>query len=189
MGPLFSPSLDKIKSDIDSRLTDLYNNYGKNCATRKDLESILDTRYFAPELQKNMEGNDEANTYYRKEREKILDKFELILRNKELENKINSLEENQNNSNEVQQLRDELSENNYRIRDLESQNNTLLSEIRRQQEDLINHQNYLQQIQMQSQEEMKKKEKHLESIIEQYKNNMLIMQENAAKEKKEFEEK
>ena len=157
MGSLFSPSLDKIKSDIDSQLTSLYNNYSKNCTTRKDLESVLDKKYFGSELQKNMNGNDKANEFFRKERNKILDKFDLVLRNKELENKINSLEENQNNRNEVQQLRDELSKNNYRIRDLETQNNILLSQIRRQQNDLIKHQNYLQQIQMQNQEEMKKK--------------------------------
>ena len=188
----FGPSLSEIKEKVNNEMESLYNNYSQNCQTREQLNTILQKKYLTQRLVENLNKNQDANNYYNKVRNRYLDKFELICKNKKLEEKVNDMINKQNDTHS-KQLQDEISRNNQKIRDLENQNYSFLNEIqemhRKQQEDLMNHQNYLRQIQEKNYEEIEKKDKALKEIMNKYQNDMQIMKLKAEKDKKEFEEK
>ena len=173
-------------------MEDLYNKYSQNCQTKEQLNTILQQKYLTQELVENLNKNQDANNYYNKVRNRYLDKFELICKNKKLEEKVNDMLNKQNDTHS-KLLQDEISRNNKKIRDLENQNYSFLHEIqemnRKQQEYLMNHQNYLRQIQEKNYEEIEKKDKALKEIMNKYQNDMQIMKQKAEKDKKEFEEK
>lgn len=186
-------NLDEIKAKIDCHINNLYSK-NINCKTREELENKLSLQYFPSDLVKDINSNKEVEAYYIKEKVKILEKFELRFRNKDIEDLINNIliqqtENDINNMKMQEQLRYELFENKKKIRELEEKNQFFLAHISKQQEDLLNHQNYLFQIQQKNKEELEQKEKAIESITEQYKNNIKIMQQKMNEEKKEFEEK
>ena len=194
MGGLFGPSLSEIKVDIDNQLKNLYNSSSNGCQTREELDTRLGLNYTKGKLMKNVNNDTRARLYYNKVKEKYLDRFDLILRNRQLEEKFNNLILNKQNDNYSQQLLEkEISRNNEKIRDLENQNYQFLQEMqemyRKQQEDLINHQNYLRIMQEKSHEEIEKKDKALKEIMKQYQTDMMVMKQKAEKDKKEFEEK
>ena len=188
----FGPSLSEIKEKVNNEMESLYNNYSQNCQTREQLNTILQKKYLTQKLVENLNNNKNGNNYYNKVRNRYLDKFELICKNKKLEEKVNDMINKQNDTHS-KQLQDEISRNNQKIRDLENQNYSFLNEIqemhRKQQEDLMNHQNYLRQIQEKNYEEIEKKDKALKEIMNKYQNDMQIMKQKAEKDKKEFEEK
>ena len=188
----FGPSLSEIKEKVNNEMESLYNNYSQNCQTREQLNTILQKKYLTQKLVENLNNNKNGNNYYNKVRNRYLDKFELICKNKKLEEKVNDMINKQNDTHS-KQLQDEISRNNQKIRDLENQNYSFLNEIqemhRKQQEDLMNHQNYLRQIQEKNYEEIEKKDKALKEIMNKYQNDMQTMKLKAEKDKKEFEEK
>ena len=188
----FGPSLSEIKQNVNNEMEDLYNKYSQNCQTKEQLNTILQQKYLTQELVENLNKNQDANNYYNKVRNRYLDKFELICKNKKLEEKVNDMLNKQNDTHS-KLLQDEISRNNKKIRDLENQNYSFLHEIqemnRKQQEYLMNHQNYLRQIQEKNYEEIEKKDKALKEIMNKYQNDMQIMKQKAEKDKKEFEEK
>ena len=188
----FGPSLSEIKQYVNNEMEDLYNKYSQNCQTKEQLNTVLQKNYLTQKLINNLNNNKYANNYYNKVKNKYLDQFELICKNKKLEEKVNDMINKQNDTHS-KQLQDEISRNNQKIRDLENQNYSFLHEIqemhRKQQEDLMNHQNYLRQIQEKNYEEIEKKDKALKEIMNKYQNDMQIMKLKAEKDKKEFEEK
>ena len=141
----FGPSLSEIKQNVNNEMEDLYNKYSQNCQTKEQLNTILQKKYLTQELVENLNKNQDANNYYNKVRNRYLDKFELICKNKKLEEKVNDMLNKQNDTHS-KLLQDEISRNNKKIRDLENQNYSFLHEIqemnRKQQEYLMNHQNY-----------------------------------------------
>ena len=192
------PSISVIKDDIDNQMRNLYNRYSKVCQTKSQLNAKLETCYLSSDLIKNIKDNNEADNYYKKVKNKYLEQFELICINKRLEKQIDDLleqqmDDNYHNNFLQQQLREEISKNNEKMRFLENQSNKLREQLqemyKKQQEALIDHQNYLRQIQYQNYEEIEKKDKALEEIMKRYKTEMTIMKQKAEKDKQQFEEK
>ena len=191
------PTLSEIKVDIDDQMEKLYIRNCYKCQTKEELNEYLQMNYLKSDLIENINGNNEAYNYYNKVKNKYLEKYELVSKNRKLEEKLTSLlaQENENDyyQQDLQQLQNEISLNNQTIMNLEQQKNILINEIQKmnkmQQDDLINHQNYLRQIQEKNYEEIEKKDKALKEIMNKYQNDMQIMKQKAEKDKKEFEEK
>ena len=191
------PTLSEIKVDIDDQMEKLYIRNCYKCQTKEELNEYLQMNYLKSDLIENINGNNEAYNYYNKVKNKYLEKYELVSKNRKLEEKLTSLlaQENENDyyQQDLQQLQNEISLNNQTIMNLEQQKNILINEIQKmnkmQQDDLINHQNYLRQIQEKNYEEIEAKDKALEEIMNKYETEMQIMKQKAEKDKKEFEEK
>ena len=184
-------SLEDIKNDIDSQIYLLYNNVKDICPTRYRLERCLTREYLTEELQMNINDNNKAYIYYIKEKNRILDQFELVLKNRKLEEKIKMLEVKRidDEYKREQRFRNKLIENKKKIEKLENENSILSLQISKQQNDLNNHKKNFEEMQQKYEEIMEKNNKDLEDKVQEQIKALEQMRQNADKEKKEFEEK
>ena len=127
------PTLSEIKVDIDDQMEKLYIRNCYKCQTKEELNEYLQMNYLKSDLIENINGNNEAYNYYNKVKNKYLEKYELVSKNRKLEEKLTSLlaQENENDyyQQDLQQLQNEISLNNQTIMNLEQQKNILISKL------------------------------------------------------------